>query len=199
MKEKESLLKKEFKYKDVQRARNLIKKDYHAKTIEGVGYQKAFEERKEGDVWEEDGKTWTIKNGLKQTVSKLDSIRKKVTKPLLCPSCNGVLNYHLHTKMWKIHGMCFDCVIDMEAGLRKLGKYEQYERAMMTGNLQVWATDMKAYLTEELDQRTSVVTEDGVVEDWHSNSNIQKQKVLDAMDEYIKEVQKAQEKLTSED
>jgi len=44
---KESLLKKEFKYRDVQRARNLIKKDYHAKTVEGVGYQKAFEEKKE--------------------------------------------------------------------------------------------------------------------------------------------------------
>ena len=58
---KENLLKKEFKYKDVQRARNLIKKDYHAKTVESVGYQKAFKDRKEGDVWEEDGKTWTIK------------------------------------------------------------------------------------------------------------------------------------------
>ena len=199
MKGKESLLKKEFKHRDVQRARNLIKKDYHAKTVEGVGYQKTFEERNEGDVWEEDGKTWTIKNGLKQTVSKLDTIRKSVAKPLFCPKCNNVMNYHLHEKMWKIHGMCFDCVIDMEAGLRKLGKYKQYERAMMTGNLQTWAADMKAFLTEELDQTTSVVTEDGVVEDWHSNSSTQKQKVLDAMDEYIKEVQKAQEKLNSKD
>ena len=199
MKEKESLLKKEFKYKDVQRARNLIKKDYHAKTIEGVGYQKAFEERKEGDVWEEDGKTWTIKNGLKQTVSKLDNIRRSVTKPLHCPNCNSVMNNHLHTKMWKIHGMCYDCVINMEANLRKLGKFEQYERAMITGNLTSWASDMEQYFTEALDQTDTVVTEDGVVEDWNSNTGQRKKIMMEAMQDYLKQVKEAHKKLDSKD
>ena len=192
---KENLLKKEFKYKDVQRARNLIKKDYHAKTVEGVGYQKAHEEKKEGDIWEEDGKTWTIKSGIKQTISKLDSIRKSVAKPLHCPKCNGIMNNHLHDKMWKIHGMCYDCVINMEAGLRKLGKFEQYERAMITGNLTSWAKDMEQFLLESLNDTQTVVTEAGDVEDWQSNKKEREKKIMATMEDYIKQVQQAQEKL----
>lgn len=192
---KENLLKKEFKYKDVQRARNLIKKDYHAKTVEGVGYQKAYEEKKEGDIWEEDGKTWTIKNGIKQTISKLDSIRKSVAKPLHCPKCSGIMNNRFHDKMWKIHGMCFDCVIEMEAGLRKLGKFEQYERAMITGNLTSWAKDMEQFLLEALNDTQTIVTEAGDVEDWQGNKKERERKIVATMEDYIKQVQEAQEKL----
>ena len=196
---KENLLKKEFKYKDVQRARNLIKKDYHAKTVEGVGYQKTFEDRKEGDVWEEDGKTWTIKNGLKQTVSKLDTIRKKVAKPLHCPSCNGIMNNHLHDKMWKIHGMCYDCVITMEAGLRKLGKFEAYERAMITGNLNKWAQDMQTYLEEAMGPDGVYVTEAGDVEDWNGNIKARNQKIMENMEDYMQRVKDTQEKLINKE
>jgi len=39
----ESLLKKEFKSKDVERVRNLVKKDFSAKTTTGVGYEKQYE------------------------------------------------------------------------------------------------------------------------------------------------------------
>lgn len=194
---KENLLKKEFKYKDVQRARNLIKKDYHAKTLEGVGYQKTFEDRKEGDTWEEDGKTWTIKNGLKQTVSKLDNIRRSVTKPLHCPNCNSVMNNHLHTKMWKIHGMCYDCVINMENDLRVIGKYEAYEKAMLTGNLNSWVNDMKAMVEEDLKGSSTYVTEEGVVEDWNSNTQAQKDKILNSMQDYLEQVSEAVNKLNN--
>jgi len=38
---KESLLKKEFTSKDVNRARNLVNKDFSAKTVDGIGYSKA--------------------------------------------------------------------------------------------------------------------------------------------------------------
>ena len=196
---KENLLKKEFKYKDVQRARNLIKKDYHAKTVEGVGYQKAYQERTEGDVWEEDGKTWTIKNGIKQTLSKLDSIRRSVTKPLHCGNCGGIMNNHLHEKMWKIHGMCYDCVIEMETNLRVMGEYEAYEKAMLTGNLQSWAKDMQSMLEEDLKATSTYVTEQGDVEDWNSNTQVQKQKLAESMQEYLEQVSQAVNKLNNKD
>lgn len=196
---KENLLKKEFKYKDVQRARNLIKKDYTSRTIEGVGYQKTQVEYKEGDVWEQDGKSWTIKNGIKQNISKLDSIRKSVTKPLHCPNCKTIMNYHLHEKMWKIHGICYDCVIDMEAGLRRVGKFEEYERAMMSGNLEKWAEDMTAYLLESVEESAVMVTEAGDVEDWNSNKEAQKKKVLDLIQDYTKQIAEAQKKLQTKD
>ena len=61
------MLKKEFKRKDVNRARNLIMGKTNASTNTQIGYNKKIEDYKEGDVWTEGKKTWTIKNGIKQT------------------------------------------------------------------------------------------------------------------------------------
>ena len=39
--------------------------------------RKKYVERHEGDVWEESGKTWMIKNGIKRTVTKMDKVTIK--------------------------------------------------------------------------------------------------------------------------
>ena len=75
----DNLLKKEFKTRDVQRMRNIITKKTGDKTGVQVGYTKAYEDHKEGDVWEERGKKWTIKNGIKQTLTKYDTLKRLVT------------------------------------------------------------------------------------------------------------------------
>ena len=49
----ESVLKKEFRERDVQRLRNIITKKYGDATGVQVGYEKQTEDRLEGDVWEE--------------------------------------------------------------------------------------------------------------------------------------------------
>ena len=182
----ESLLKKEFKERDVNTARNLIKKDYTAKTQQGIGYQKAYEKHVEGDVWEEGGKQWTIKNGLKQNITKLDSIKKASRVPLTCPKCGTSMNYHLHKKMYKIHKMCFDCVIDMEGELRLAGLYDQYEKQMMYGNMEAFAKDIEAWVLESLSTDDSFVTEAGDIEDWKSNTAAQKEKITAKLQEYLK-------------
>jgi bacterioferritin-associated ferredoxin len=111
----ESQLKREFNQRDVQRMRNIITKDYSAKTTTQIGYTKIQAERKEGDVWEEGGKQWTLKNGIKQTVTRFDDLKKVITLPLACPKCgNAMKTTTLNKKMWPIHKMCFDCVITME-------------------------------------------------------------------------------------
>ena len=61
----ESILKKEFQKKDVERLRNLMKGKYGEKTRSSVGFSKKQEFYKEGDIWTEGRKTWTIKNGIK--------------------------------------------------------------------------------------------------------------------------------------
>ena len=76
----ESLLKKEFKSKDVERVRNLVNKDFSAKTVSGVGYEKTQQFHEEGDIWQENGRTWTIKNGIKQNITKLDAVDTFVTE-----------------------------------------------------------------------------------------------------------------------
>ena len=70
----ESKLQREFKERDVQRMRNIIKKDYNAKTTTQIGYTKSNIEHKEGDVWEEGSKQWTLKNGVKQTITRSFSL-----------------------------------------------------------------------------------------------------------------------------
>ena len=82
------MLKKEFKRKDVDRMRNLIMDKANSSSEIQIGYSKQKKEYKEGDIWNEGRKTWTIKNGIKQTVSKLDKLKKEVFMPLSCPKCN---------------------------------------------------------------------------------------------------------------
>ena len=169
----ESLLKKEFKQSDVQRVRNLVNKDFTASTKQQTGYQKAHVRHEEGDIWEEGGKQWTIKNGLKQNVTKLDTAKKVVRIPLTCPKCGGSMKPQLAKKMYKIHGFCFDpCTVEFEAGLRKAGLYESYEKKMMSGNISAFAKDIEQWVLDVVaDTGNSFVTEDGTIEDWKSNNN----------------------------
>ena len=51
------MLKKEFRKKDVQRARNLITGNVGSSSETQVGYKKKIIERKEGDIWTENKKT----------------------------------------------------------------------------------------------------------------------------------------------
>jgi hypothetical protein len=182
----ESLLKKEFKSKDVNRARNLIKKDLSAKTIDGIGYTKTQVAYKEGDIWEESGRTWTIKNGIRQNITKLDSAKKALQTPLACPKCGGSMKHHLAQKMYKIHKMCFNCVVDYEAELRKAGLYESYERNMMQGSMKAFARDVEQWVLNTLSETNSFVTEQGDLEDWNSNTENFKKQLNSNLQEYLK-------------
>ena len=185
----ESYLKKEFKESDVQRARNLINKDFTAKTKSSTGYQKAHVRHEEGDIWEESGKKWTIKNGVRQNVTKLDAAKKAARVPLACPKCEGSMKHHLAKKMYKIHGFCFDCTINYEAELRKAGLYKKYEKNMIQGSMKSFAKDLTAWVQSFVDYNPTYVTEHGDIEDWNSNSS-EKKKVLNNLKEYLEVLDK---------
>ena len=186
----ESLLKKEFKQSDVQRVRNIVNKDFTASTKSQTGYQKAHQRHEEGEIWEEQGKQWTIKNGLKQNVTRLDAAKKAARVPLSCPKCNGSMKHHLSQKMYKIHGFCFDCTIKYEAELQKAGLYDQYEKRMMSGNIAGFIKDIEAWVLESLNEDNSFVTEDGVVEDWGKTSSSYKEKIMNDLQGYVKLLRK---------
>jgi hypothetical protein len=184
---KESLLKKEFTSKDVNRARNLVKKDFSAKTVDGVGYSKAHIAYSEGDIWEESGRTWTIKNGLRQNVTKLDAAKKAFQIPLRCPKCGGPMKHNLAQKMYKIHGFCFDpCTVEYEAELRKVGLYESYEKNMMQGSMKAFARDIEQWVLDSLEYTDTYVTEQGDVEDWNNNDTKFKTQINEKLQEYLK-------------
>ena len=181
----ESLLKKEFKQADVQRVRNLVNKDFTSKTKAQTGYKKVTGRYKEGDIWEENGKQWTIKDGIKQNVTKLDAAKKAVRIPLKCPNCGGSMKHHLAQKMYKIHGFCFDpCTVEMEADLRKAGLYEQYEKRMMQGSMTAFATDIEQWVLDTVNTESTFVTEQGDIEDWKSNSS-EKKKLAANIKQYL--------------
>lgn len=182
----ESLLKKEFKSKDVNRARNLITKDFSAKTVDGTGYEKAYTAYKEGDIWEESGRTWTIKNGIRQNITKLDAAKKALQIPLTCPKCGGPMKHHLAQKMYKIHGFCFDpCTVEYEAELRKAGLYDSYEKAMIRGSLQAFLQDVEAFILDSINTTDTFVTEQGDVEAWSNNTGQRNKQLTEGLKDFL--------------
>ena len=176
------MLKKELKRKDVQRARNLIMGNSGASTGTQIGYSKKIEEYKEGDVWESDGRTWTIKDGIKQNITKLDKAKKVHNMPLFCPCCGKVMKKRNDKPFYRIHKKCFDCVIDMEVQLRKEGKWEEYERNIKNNEIDNRIKEFKIYIEERLkESNDSFVSESGEVERWVGKVN------KDKVEEYVKE------------
>jgi hypothetical protein len=185
----ESKLQREFKERDVQRMRNIIKKDYNAKTTTQVGYSKAYVDHKEGDVWEEDGKKWILKNGIKQTVTRFDSLKKAINLPIACPKCSkGMKTTTLNKKMWPIHKMCFDCVITMETELKRTGGYEEYVRNITNRGVKTYIKDLEdALLDMASESNESFVTEAGDIEKWGGNG-LDNKKLTEDLQEYIEKL-----------
>ena len=171
------MLKKEFKRKDVNRMRNLITGKTNASTNTQIGYNKEIKEYKEGDVWTEGRKTWTIKNGIKQTISKLDTIKKEVFMPLCCPNCGKVMKKRLDKPNYKIHKKCFDCVIEFEHKLKIKGEYKKYRKNLLGQNSLEIVNEMESYLLNAINTSNSgYVSEDGVIERWVGGIDKQKYK-----------------------
>jgi len=188
--ENETRLQKDFKQRDIQRMRNLINKKFGDKTVTQSGYVKKSIERKEGDIWEEDGKQWTLKNGIKQTVTRFDAIKKSLILPITCPKCNNhIANHTINKKMWPIHGMCFDCVIRMETELKRDDKFEEYQRNMNIGGLKTYIKELEDALLELMldDGKQSFVTEVGDVEEWRGGI-IDKTKIIEDLQKHIIEL-----------
>ena len=185
----ESMLQKDFKSKDVQRLRNLVTKKYGDKTSTQAGYVKQTVDHNEGDVWEENGKQWTIKNGIKQNVTRFDAIKKRVLLPLICPECGKPMKSStLNKKLYGIHHKCADCVIAYETELKRQGKYEEYENNMLIEGLKTHIKDLEETLLDlsinGIDE--SIVTEQGDIENWRGGDI--KEKLVQELQEYIQKL-----------
>ena len=164
----ETQLNREFDEADLQRMRNIITGNTANATKIQTGYEKKHIEHIDGDIWEENGKTWTIKNGLKQTVTKHDKLRELVKMPLACPECKRAMKADkLNKKMWGIHKKCFNCVIEYETKLKATGEYEAYAKNIMNSNKNTFADDYEAAVKEyETAQPDTYVSEAGDIENW---------------------------------
>ena len=192
------MLKKEFNKKDVNRARNLITGNTNSSSETQIGYKKKRKDYKEGDVWIENKKTWTIKNGIKQTISKLDKLKKEVFMPLCCPECNKVMKHHLDKPNYRIHKKCMNCVITFEGKLKHVpGRYEQYLKELEIKNNLTSLDQIESYLLDTVNiSNKGYISEDGVIERWVGG--IDNNKFSKDIKKYSKKIRKKLEKELNE-
>ena len=180
------MLKKEFKRKDVNRARNLLMGKTGASTGTQIGYKKEIKEYKEGDDWKEGRKTWTIKDGIKQTVSKLDAVKKAIFMPLCCPNCGNVMKSQYDKPNYRINKKCHDCVVKFEGSLKNRGLYEDYVKNLKGKNNLTILDEAQSYLLDAINTSNSqYVSEDGVIERWVGG--LDKEKLTKELKQTIKE------------
>jgi hypothetical protein len=193
---RETLLKKEFQKRDVQRIRNLLSGKQGEATQTQVGYTTKHIDRSEGDVWEEFGRKWTVKNGIKMSVTKLDRAKKASFTPLLCPSCSKPMKGDYDKKMFILHKQCFNCVIAYETQLKIEGKYQEYEDKIVKDNanfaLDDFVNGFDSFL-DSMESNNGFVTEQGDIEDWHVKA-LDKQKIREQV---MKDVEEARAKLNN--
>lgn len=161
-----------------------------------VGWRPGMEPtRKEGDVWVGlDDRKWTLKNGIKQTVTKLDSAKN----PWFCPQCDKALSHKLDSKFWALRGKCMDCVIVEETEIRRQGKWEEYERNKVEANYIASLKDTIAQLEdahENLSAPEVILADDTkilMIEKWDVDINKVKadlQKDIDELKTHLNSLQ----------
>jgi hypothetical protein len=182
----DTVLKKEFQKRDVQRLRNLMTGKYGDKTTVGVGYTKKEEFHNEGDTWQEDSRGWTIKNGIKQNLTKLDKAKQELHLPLFCPECSNLMKPHLDKRFWIMYKRCFNCQVDFESEIKKQGLWEEYEKNIINSDIDSVVKEFMIWSDEIINEDESYITENGDVESWIGKG---KEVLLQNRDETIKYLQ----------
>lgn len=183
---------------NVQRIKNILNNDYTAKSKVQSGYSKSTEEHEEGDIWEEAGRSWTIKNGIKQTYTKLDSVRALIKTPLSCPKCNQLMKTHIDKRMYALRKMCLNCVTEADTKMIIDGTFGEYQKNYVTKNVNSWLNDIETKAHEYIESRDadSFITEDGQVEEW--GKGMTKEQLKELFSKQIAEFKKQYSDFTEE-
>lgn len=172
------------KLQNIKAVKQMIDGTHKFQTKKTIGFTDAKQKaeknksRNVGDIWEE-----KIGNTV-YTIEQKDGFRVKRPKNAVAQEVREYLNSypncqkdccktsynHLDKKMRKIHGMCYDCVIDMEHELRKQGKYEEYENEKIRNNKLAWLKkaeeDVQALKKAYTESQQFVTNSDGLMETW---------------------------------
>ena len=179
---KDNILRKEWSKRDVKRARNLIQGKVNERTIKGIGYSKKQETYNEGDVWEENGRTWTIKNGIKQNITKYDNVKKLVRTPLFCPSCKKQMKHKFDADYYRVHKHCYKCQLYFESELKQKGVWEDYVKKLHNNEIDAFIKDFEKWTKDQINNNSneSFISEQGDVEKWVGG--VDKTRALDSLD-----------------
>ena len=159
------------KLKNIKAVKEMLGGEHKTQTKKTISFaDKVLVKREVGETWIDDkNQKWEQRNGYKVKVGKLSKLREELKS---FPNCKGECKAYLDPgqadlKMKAIHGMCLNCVVEMEHQLKLDGKYEEYERKKLLSNAEAWlkqAEVEKDILKSTL--KASYVNEDGSIEDW---------------------------------
>ena len=159
------------KLKNVKAVKEMLDGKHKTQTKKTVSFaDKVIERREVGETWTDNkGQKWEQRNGYKVKVGKLSKLRKELKSFPNCnkETCTCIEPGQADLKMKAIHGMCLNCVVEMEHKLKLNGEYEEYERKKMLANAEAWLK--QAELEKEVLKTTlkaSFVNEDGSIEKW---------------------------------
>ena len=171
--------------------KQLLKGEHVSQTSVQVGYNGEVEEkvtRKIGDRWKDaDGNEWEQKEGYSIKLGKewQQELHTYLNSFPNCPkeTCTCTLPKRMDDKMKKIHGMCFDCVIDMEHKIRLEGKWDEYEKQKMKENALAWLEEAerdKNLIAEEL-SKLEFANSFGDSEKW--DTGVTKEEILQKIED----------------
>ena len=189
----------EIKIDSVEDVKKLLHGEHESQNRVQVGYVgekvEDTEIRKVGDKWfDSDGNEWEQKNGYKVKLGKewQQELHQYLNTFPNCQkeTCTCGFPKRLDEKMRRIHGMCFDCVIDMEHKIRLEGKWDEYEKRKVKENAIAWLQEAekdKNLIADEL-SRLEFSNDFGDIETWKTSLN--KEELLEKIEKEFEEFKK---------
>jgi hypothetical protein len=147
------------------------------------GYEKEAEVKREvGDKWTDaDGQEWEQFEGFKSKVSQMDDVRRFLQKLSTCSAedCETGKYGWADKRLISKTGMCSTCLAKFERKLRDDGTFPFYEDYKITRNKLAFIREHKAKMEEAIlgiKQQIEQITEDGRVEKWTWDIDVEKVK-----------------------
>jgi hypothetical protein len=117
---------------------------YADKIIVGQYTGEKEPQRQEGDFWKDrDGKQWTVKGGIKQSISPLQGAKT----PWWCPVCGKNMT-KLDVKTFRATTKCYDCVAKEESRIKMDGLWDTHKEKKILENQIDWLKDRIVELTQ---------------------------------------------------
>jgi hypothetical protein len=173
------------KLKNIKAVSEMLEGKHKTQTKKTVSFDKKEVVRREvGELWTDTkGQEWEQRKGYKVKVGKLAKLREELKGFPNCRKdvCTCIDAGQADLKMKAYHGMCLDCVTDMEHDLKLKGEYDEYERKKLLNNAESWLKE--AEIEKEVLKTTikaSFINEDGSTEEW---DGLSEEKVMKQIEE----------------
>ena len=168
-----------------------------------VGYTKAKETHKVGDVWEDEHNRYEQKEGYILKTGKnseaLQEIRKYLEEKSKCknPECKTIKKSEKDLKLITKGGFCINCTAERETKLRTAGVWKEYQDYKVWTNMIVYGKQKLEQLKQSIDEIKpyyEYINEDGTSEKWNLPKSVEEtkseiQEMIDYGENEIKELE----------